>query len=52
MPSTLELAAPFEQIWAGLARYWRKRTADQSLGGSTRLPPGPSTAGAVMNRSA
>lgn len=22
---TLELAAPFEQIWAGLARYWRKR---------------------------
>lgn len=24
---TLELAAPFEQIWAGLARYWRKRTA-------------------------
>ena len=24
---TLELAAPFEQIWAGLARYWRKRPA-------------------------
>jgi hypothetical protein len=24
---TLELAAPFEQIWAGLARYWRKRDA-------------------------
>lgn len=24
---TLELAAPFEQIWAGLARYWRKREA-------------------------
>ena len=23
----LELAAPFDQIWAGLARYWRKRTA-------------------------
>jgi len=23
----LELAAPFEQIWAGLARYWRKRSA-------------------------
>jgi hypothetical protein len=22
---TLELAAPFEQIWAGLARYWRKQ---------------------------
>jgi glyoxylase-like metal-dependent hydrolase (beta-lactamase superfamily II) len=22
---TLELAAPFDQIWAGLARYWRKR---------------------------
>ncbi len=22
---TLELAAPFEQIWAGLARYWRKK---------------------------
>jgi hypothetical protein len=21
----LELAAPFEQIWAGLARYWRKQ---------------------------
>jgi len=21
----LELAAPFEQIWAGLARYWRKK---------------------------
>ena len=21
---SLELAAPFEQIWAGLARYWRK----------------------------
>jgi glyoxylase-like metal-dependent hydrolase (beta-lactamase superfamily II) len=25
--ATLELAAPFEQIWAGLARYWRKRDA-------------------------
>jgi glyoxylase-like metal-dependent hydrolase (beta-lactamase superfamily II) len=25
--ATLELAAPFEQIWAGLARYWRKRAA-------------------------
>jgi glyoxylase-like metal-dependent hydrolase (beta-lactamase superfamily II) len=24
---TLELAAPFEQIWAGLARYWRKRAS-------------------------
>ena len=23
----LELAAPFDQIWAGLARYWRKRSA-------------------------
>ncbi len=23
----LELAAPFDQIWAGLARYWRKKTA-------------------------
>jgi phosphoglycerate-specific signal transduction histidine kinase len=21
----LELAAPFDQLWAGLARYWRKR---------------------------
>jgi len=26
----LELAAPFEQIWAGLARYWRKQAADRS----------------------
>jgi glyoxylase-like metal-dependent hydrolase (beta-lactamase superfamily II) len=25
--AALELAAPFEQIWAGLARYWRKRAA-------------------------
>ena len=24
---TLEVAAPFEQIWAGLARYWRKRAS-------------------------
>jgi glyoxylase-like metal-dependent hydrolase (beta-lactamase superfamily II) len=23
----LELAAPFDQIWAGLARYWRKKAA-------------------------
>jgi glyoxylase-like metal-dependent hydrolase (beta-lactamase superfamily II) len=23
----LELAAPFDQIWAGLARYWRKKSA-------------------------
>ena len=23
--ATLEVAAPFEQIWAGLARYWRKQ---------------------------
>ncbi len=23
--AALELAAPFEQIWAGLARYWRKQ---------------------------
>jgi glyoxylase-like metal-dependent hydrolase (beta-lactamase superfamily II) len=23
---SLELAAPFEQIWAGLARYWRKKS--------------------------
>jgi glyoxylase-like metal-dependent hydrolase (beta-lactamase superfamily II) len=23
----LEMAAPFEQIWAGLARYWRKKSA-------------------------
>ena len=23
--AALELAAPFDQIWAGLARYWRKR---------------------------
>lgn len=25
--AALELAAPFDQIWAGLARYWRKRAA-------------------------
>ena len=25
--AALELAAPYEQIWAGLARYWRKRSA-------------------------
>lgn len=24
---TVEAAAPFEQLWQGLARYWRKRTA-------------------------
>lgn len=23
----LELAAPFDQLWSGLARYWRKRSA-------------------------
>jgi hypothetical protein len=22
-----DLAAPFEQLWLGLARYWRKRSA-------------------------
>ena len=21
----IELAAPFDQLWQGLARYWRKR---------------------------
>jgi glyoxylase-like metal-dependent hydrolase (beta-lactamase superfamily II) len=26
--ATLELAAPFEQIWAGLARYWRKKAPE------------------------
>ncbi len=25
---SLELAAPFDQLWLGLARYWRKQAAD------------------------
>ena len=29
--AALELAAPFEQIWAGLARYWRKRCQPDSV---------------------
>lgn len=36
--AALELAAPFEQIWAGLARYWRKTRPGGGLGDG---PPGP-----------
>lgn len=28
--ASMELAAPFDQLWLGLARYWRKRAADRS----------------------
>jgi glyoxylase-like metal-dependent hydrolase (beta-lactamase superfamily II) len=28
---SLEMAAPFDQLWYGLARYWRKRAATPSI---------------------
>jgi glyoxylase-like metal-dependent hydrolase (beta-lactamase superfamily II) len=34
----LELAAPFDQVWQGLARYWRKREAGTTTGASERPP--------------
>jgi glyoxylase-like metal-dependent hydrolase (beta-lactamase superfamily II) len=36
--AALELAAPFPQIWAGLARYWRRK-ATLSAGARTRAVP-------------
>lgn len=30
---TVEAAAPFEQLWQGLARYWRKRAEREASGG-------------------
>ena len=53
MPWRSELAAPFDQFWAGLARYWRKRIR-LTVYDARRVVVAslPATAVPVMKRSA
>jgi hypothetical protein len=48
--AALEAAAPFDQIWQGLARYWRKRAERDGAGRSTRpSPEAPTQQAAAMS---